>query len=168
MAGSVQDLMNAIAQMEGFNVSGSIAQRNNNPGNLRYAPNQVGQENTVNGKYATFASVQDGWDALQNYIQANQGLTLRDFIYKYAPPTENNTTNYLNWLVSQVGVAADSLVGSLFGNGSPSGNDSSYSNSSGDIGTSNASTDGLGIDMTTTAIVVVGAALVVGLVVKGI
>src|SRR6516164_5982560 len=99
---SIQDLMSSIAQMEGFNTSGTIANRNNNPGNLRYSPLQIGQEDTVNGKFATFASAQDGWAALQSYIEgrANTGVSLRDFTYTYAPPSENDTSNYLNYLTS--------------------------------------------------------------------
>lgn len=147
MAGSVQDLMNAIAQMEGYNKPGTIANRNNNPGNLRWASTQIGQESTVNGKYATFATPQDGWAALQSYIQNNQNLSLRDFITKYAPPSENDTSNYLNWLVSQVGVGADTPVSSLFGGGSSNvssgsvGSDTSSNYSSSDVGTYNAPTD---------------------------
>src|ERR1035437_499061 len=105
---TVTDLMNSIAQMEGWNVSGSIAQRNNNPGNLRSGVNQIGSENTVSGTFATFATPADGWAALQNQIdkQAGQGQTVRDFIYQYAPPSENNTSNYLNSLVADLGVGA--------------------------------------------------------------
>ena len=164
---SVQDLMNAIAQMEGFNTQGTIAQRNNNPGNLRWASNQVGQESTVNGKYATFATPQDGWAALQNYIESNQSLSLRDFIYKYAPPTENNTSGYLNWLVSQVGVGADTPISSLFGGSNVSGSagsDTSSYYSGSDVGTYNPSTDLTslvgGIDWTVIGIGAIGVGVI--------
>ena len=110
---TVQQLASSIAQFEGFNTLGTIAQRNNNPGNLRYASNQVGAENTVNGQFATFANPQDGWDALTNYIDSNSQLTLRDFTYKYAPPTENNTSSYLNFLTQQTGIGADQTLGSV-------------------------------------------------------
>jgi hypothetical protein len=115
MAGTVTDLMNSIAKMEGYNVSGSIAQRNNNPGNLRSGVGQVGSENTVSGTFATFATPADGWAALHNQIdiQAGQGQTLRDFIYQYAPPSENNTSSYLNVLVADLGVSADSSLSDL-------------------------------------------------------
>jgi hypothetical protein len=110
---SFQDLANSIAQMEGFNTPGTIAARNNNPGNLRWAATQIGQENTVNGKYATFATPEEGWAALLDYISKNSGLTLRAFISKYAPPSENDTTNYLNFLSSKLGIGADSPISSL-------------------------------------------------------
>lgn len=112
---SIQDLMQALAQMEGFNKQGTISQRNNNPGNLRYDKGQIGQETTVNGKYATFASVQDGWNALENYIngKADKGMTLRSFISMYAPPSENNTSNYLTFLVNKLGIGADDPISGL-------------------------------------------------------
>lgn len=110
---AIQDLAKSIAQFEGFNTPGTIAARNNNPGNLRWAANQVGQESTVNGKYATFASVEEGWQALYNYIGKNSGMTLRAFIGKYAPPSENDTTGYLNFLVSKLGIGADDTLSQL-------------------------------------------------------
>src|ERR1035437_261825 len=115
MAGTVTDLMNSIAKMEGWGISGSIATRNNNPGNLRSGVGQVGSENTVSGTFATFATPADGWAALQHQIdiQAGQGQTLRDFIYQYAPPSENNTSSYLNSLVADLGVGADSSLSDL-------------------------------------------------------
>ncbi len=111
------DLATAISQMEGWGTPGTIATRNNNPGNLRYSPYQVGQENTVNGKFATFASPEEGWSALQDYIdsKAKAGVTLRDFIYTYAPPNENNTAGYLSYLSGQLGIGADSPLDSLYG-----------------------------------------------------
>src|ERR1035437_3431962 len=114
---TTQQLANSIATMEGFNTSGTIAQRNNNPGNLRYAANQVGTENTVNGTFATFATPQDGWDALTNYINNNSGMTLRDFIYKYAPPSENNSSSYLSYISGQLGIGVEETLGSVL-NGS--------------------------------------------------
>lgn len=119
---SIQDLANSIATFEGFYVPGSIANRNNNPGNLRYAANQIGQENTVNGKFATFATPEEGWAALQSHIttKANSGQTLREFLYQYAPPTENNTSGYLNYVSGQLGVSADTGLADIVGSVSDS------------------------------------------------
>ena len=155
---TTQDLMNSVAKMEGWNVQGSIAQRNNNPGNLRSGLNQVGSENTVSGTFATFATPADGWTALQAQIdiQAGQGQTLRDFIYQYAPPNENNTSAYLNNLVSSLGVSADSSLSDLGGsNASVVDSSRSVSNVIDNIvgGTT-------GIDLTMLGLVVVGVALV--------
>jgi len=68
---------------------------NNNPGNLRFA----GQTGAVQGEggFAKFPSPQAGVKALENQIKLDisRGLTLADFIKKFAPPTENNTSHYI-------------------------------------------------------------------------
>ena len=155
---NVQDLMASIGKMEGWGVAGSIASRNNNPGNLRSGLNQVGSENTVNGTFATFATPADGWTALQAQIdrQAGQGQTLRDFIYQYAPPNENNTSAYLNNLVSSLGVSADSSLSDL------GGSNASVVDSSGSVSNfvDNIVGGTTGIDLTMLGLVVVGVALV--------
>ena len=107
---TITDLSNAIAQMEGFNVSGSLAQRNNNPGNIRY----VGQAGATQGDggFAKFPSVQAGWDALSNLItkRANQGMTLSSFLNSYAPPVENDTNNYIGFVSNKTGVAPNTTL----------------------------------------------------------
>jgi hypothetical protein len=154
---TITDLMNSVAKMEGWGVAGSIASRNNNPGNLRSGLNQVGSENTVNGTFATFATPADGWTALQAQIdrQAGQGQTLRDFIYQYAPPNENNTSAYLNNLVSSLGVSADSSLSDL------GGNNGGVVDSSGGVSNfvDNIVGGTTGIDLTVLGLVVVGVAL---------
>lgn len=111
---SIQDLMNYIANMEGFNTSGTLADRNNNPGNLKYV-GQAGAIGQDSRGFAIFDSVESGWNALQRQIQldASRGLTLREFTYKYAPPSENNTTNYLSYLTGNLGLSADTPLASL-------------------------------------------------------
>lgn len=156
---NIQDLMNAISNMEGFNVSGSIAQRNNNPGNLRYAPTQIGSENTASGTFASFSDPNSGWSALQDYINNNSGMSLRDFIYKYAPPTENDTSNYLNYVAGQLGVSnVDQSIGSIFGNSQVPNSDISNS-----LDTM-ASNFGSGIDLTDPTTLGVIAIVGIGLV----
>lgn len=115
-------LAQGIAQFEGFNVSGSRAARNNNPGNLRSGPGQIG---TDSAGYAIFPDLNTGWAALYNQISldAGRGLDLQSFIGKYAPPSENNTQNYLNFLVSKLGVSGSTLLSDL-GDGSPPSNPS--------------------------------------------
>lgn len=107
------DIANAMARMEdhtwdsstgtwGSYNANSLAQKNNNPGNLRFA----GQAGATQGQggFARFASVDDGFQALQNQISldAGRGLDFDQFINKYAPSSENRTnvylTNVLNWL----------------------------------------------------------------------
>ena len=148
-----------IAQIEGYNTPGTIANRNNNPGALRYAPNQIGQENTVNGKFATFASPQEGWLALENYIQNNSDKTLRSFVYQYAPPNENDTAGYLNYLSGKLGVTADVTLDSiLYGNRNNVGDVSSFDSLGSDL---------LDYAQTTNGMIVLGGLLVIGLLAIG-
>ena len=107
----VDGISQAIAQMEGFNTPGTIAQRDNNPGNLRSGPGQTG---TDSRGYAIFPDVATGWAALNNQVQINisRGLTLQEFfagkpgVYAgYAPSADsNNPTNYANFVAGRIGI----------------------------------------------------------------
>ena len=106
-------LANAIAQFEGYNVAGSVAQRNNNPGNLRSGPGQTG---TDASGYAIFPDASTGFAALDNQISLNvsRGLSLETFIgggatssggtYPgYAPSGDNNNVqNYVTFLANEL------------------------------------------------------------------
>lgn len=83
----------------------SRANRNNNPGNLRYA-GQAGTTGQDSNGFAVFASLDLGWNALvrQWTLYANRGYTLAEGITRYAPNTENNTNAYLNFLANRLGV----------------------------------------------------------------
>lgn len=107
-------LANAISTFEGFLIPGSVAQRNNNPGNLKY----VGQAGAI-GKdsqgFAIFGSVADGQAALisQLGLYADRGLTLSQMMNIYAPSSENDTNTYLNYVSSQTGIAPDASLSSF-------------------------------------------------------
>lgn len=90
----------AIAHCEGYFSVKSIAFRQNNPGNIRATPLS----------YKTYVSKQTGWSALLADIHANEGKTLREFITKYAPPSENNTDVYLNVMVLLTGIQPDDAI----------------------------------------------------------
>ena len=109
-------LRELIANMEGWNKPNTLARRNNNPGNLRSGSGQVGTD--ANG-FAIFPNEETGWAALDRQIalDANRGHTLSSFLNKYAPPSENDTTNYLDYVSSNLGVDPDaSLLNILSGN----------------------------------------------------
>ena len=120
MSDLVTSLSNAIAQFEGFLVPGSVAQRNNNPGNLRSGPGQIGTD--ANG-YAIFPDVSTGMSALQNQVQLNinRGLNLNQFIggvpggYPgYAPSADNNNVqNYVGFLSGKLGVDPNTPLNGL-------------------------------------------------------
>ncbi len=105
----IQAIAQAIATMEGFFTAGSVAQRNNNPGNLR----SWGSTPTVGG-YARFATVEEGWQALYDQIAKNmgRGLTLQEFfggkpgVYAgYSPSADaNNPAGYAQYVAGRVGI----------------------------------------------------------------
>ena len=109
--GLTELIAQAIAQMEGFfKPGGSIAARNNNPGNLR----SWGSNPVVDG-YAKFPTLQAGWDALRAQVDKNigRGLTLQEFfggkpgVYPgYAPAVDRNDPgNYANFVATQAGIS---------------------------------------------------------------
>jgi hypothetical protein len=100
---TITDLAQSIATMEGYFRGGTLAQKNNNPGNLRAGPSAIGKDS--NG-LAIYATAQDGWNDLYRQIglDAGRGLSLAQFIGKYAPPNENNTSGYLSFVSSSIGV----------------------------------------------------------------
>ena len=68
-----------------------------NPGNLRFA-NQKAATGEDDRGFAIFPSEGKGWQALYNQINLDKtrDMSLKDFIYKYAPPSENDTGSYLS------------------------------------------------------------------------
>ena len=74
------------------------SQRNNNPGNIRFA----GQKGAVKGPdgFAVFTTSTLGWEALLHQIKLDQarGMTISQFVSKYAPNVENNTAGYLSFV----------------------------------------------------------------------
>ncbi|MCU0239423.1 MAG: peptidoglycan-binding protein, partial [Pyrinomonadaceae bacterium] len=100
------ELALAMFRMEaGFATNGSLAQRNNNPGNIRFN-NQEGATRGAGG----FAK----WDSMDKGIEAYFKLLDRGYrsfidnkdwsglVNKYAPPVENDsrayTRNIVNWM----------------------------------------------------------------------
>ena len=81
---------------------GSIAWRFFNPGNLRGSDLQCTTIKTnPNGSFAVFPDAETGELALYNLLSSNpnyRDLTVQNAIYKYAPPSQNNTTRYINQL----------------------------------------------------------------------
>lgn len=108
----VETIAQAIATFEGFFKAGTLAQRNNNPGNLRSwgsAPIRDG--------YAHFETAEDGWKALYRQIELNisRGLSLSEFfggkagVYPgYAPAADANDPNgYARFVATRTGLPVD-------------------------------------------------------------
>lgn len=87
-----------MAHVEGYYSTGSLAFRENNPGN-------IGVHN-----HQSYLTKLDGFTALVADIAANTGKPLREFIFKYAPPTENNSNSYLEEVSTLSGVSPDEIL----------------------------------------------------------
>ena len=104
-------LARLIAQEEGFNVPGSVPNRDNNPGDLRHSPHSFHPYDSPNS-IGQIDSVDDGWADLERQLRlfAERGLTLREAIYEFAPPTENNSEQYLDYICTGLGLPATYTV----------------------------------------------------------
>jgi hypothetical protein len=83
----------------------TLAERNNNPGNLRF----VGQRGASAGDkgFARFGSTVEGISALYRQLQiySGRGLnTVSKIIGRWAPPNENNTAAYISAVSKSLGV----------------------------------------------------------------
>ena len=97
----------------------SLADRNNNPGNIRdgsFAQSLPGYVGSNKG-FAVFDSVNSGFNALNTLLQNywNKGLRSVDsIISKWAPPNENDTNSYVNQVSKWLNVSPNSTLS--FGN----------------------------------------------------
>jgi hypothetical protein len=114
----VTKVAHAIGRFEGF-YPGTPAYRHNNPGNLRFAPNQAGSHDG----FAVFSDAQAGWRALERQVEKliGRGLTLNQFfagkkgVYPgYAPADDHNSPYHYaatvgNWTGLPTNVPLDKL-----------------------------------------------------------
>jgi hypothetical protein len=93
--------------------SSRLAHVNNNPGNLRFA----GQAGATEGEkgYARFETPEAGAAALYRQIDldAGRGMTLKQFVNKYAPPSENDTGLYVKQMTEFTGASEDTPIGQI-------------------------------------------------------
>lgn len=104
-------LATLISHEEGFGLAGTLPTRNNNPGDLRHSPHSTHTADAPNaiGKIDT---VEDGWADLELQLTeyAERGLTLKELFAVYAPPTENNTSQYEAFVLKGLGLTEDDTV----------------------------------------------------------
>jgi hypothetical protein len=93
-----------IAIKEGFYIIGSQPNRKDNPGDLRHSPHSSHVGENINA-IGIISSDALGWQDLERQLQlyANRGLTLQQAIAIYAPKSENNTSQYLNFVAVGLG-----------------------------------------------------------------
>ena len=89
----------------------------NNPGNIEFA-NQEGAtrrklKDGTYSRFAVFPSQEEGLYQIGRQLQLydSRGTsTIRGMISKYAPPNENKTNNYINWVSQQSNTKPDAQV----------------------------------------------------------
>jgi hypothetical protein len=120
-------LLEAIARIEGFFVPNSRANRNNNPGNIQWG--EFAQANGATrieaippgvqepARFAYFPTAEIGFSALHSLLSgpSYSGLTIEEAINKYAPPVENNTNGYVEYVCRAVGCQPTDLVSEVLG-----------------------------------------------------
>ena len=91
--------------------------RNNNPLNIRRNRHTtwVGQcEKQEDRAFVQFTTMAYGYRAafkvLQNYRVLYDCVTLRQFIQRWAPPTENHTDEYVKSVARETGINPDALL----------------------------------------------------------
>lgn len=96
---------------------GTLAWRLNNPGNLRPSrlyQGVIGTADTPNGAFAIFSSPETGRAEKRALLRRRYDtLSLRDAIYTYAPPVENDTEKYLGFVIKRTGLARDRLLSDM-------------------------------------------------------
>jgi len=114
----IEKLASAIAQSEGFYApSQTLPKTNHNPGDLRASP--LPRKKDTHG-FVVFLDDKEGYMGLltQLLLYALRGMTLRQAIESWAPPTGpdggNNTALYLRETVRRTGIAADTKLADLF------------------------------------------------------
>lgn len=117
-------LADAMAQFEGYGTPGTIATRQNNPGNLAYGDfaKQFGATGPGAQNIAVFPNTQAGSNAMDALIQhyASQGYNLGQLIGSWAPPnapgnTPQSTQNYTNFVAQQTGANPSTPVSQITG-----------------------------------------------------
>jgi len=96
---------------------GTISWRNNNPGNMRMsefskAQGAIGEA----GGFAVFPSQEAGEKAREKLLfeaKAYKDKTIAEAMHRYAPPSENDTQDYINSLVAATGANPNTPLATL-------------------------------------------------------
>lgn len=110
MMTNVSKLARLIAREEGFGIPGKIPTTHNNPGDLRHSPHSEHPDNP--NAIGQIDNPEDGWADLERQLKlyAERGMTLKQCIYQFAPPEENDTVQYLQFVCDGLGVTEDTPV----------------------------------------------------------
>lgn len=97
-------LAQLIGKEEGFGIPGAIPTVRDNPGDLRHSPHSS-HDGEGSNDIGIIDSAPDGWADLERQLQiyAAHSMTLRAAIYAFAPPSENDSERYLNFICTGLG-----------------------------------------------------------------
>ena len=89
--------------------------RNNNPLNIRIGNTWVGEVvNPTDTQFEQFTSMvyglRAGFVLIRRYMERYHLRTIREIVYRWAPPTENYTGWYIDKVCSITGLEADTLL----------------------------------------------------------
>ena len=100
-----------LGEYDYTDVSTNRPTRNNNPGNIRKTKRNYYGETSNDPAFESFATPEWGYAAMFDLLdRLYSGLTLSEAIYKWAPPSENNTERYVNFVSDNTGYDRDSYV----------------------------------------------------------
>lgn len=112
----IEAITQAIIKMEGGDKPKSINQTmiqrfgKYNPGHLIWAGQRLASPVSVGDReWAGWNTYEEGVHGIRNDVRAkiNRGDTLTALISAYAPPTENNTKNYIDFVSKNSNIPAD-------------------------------------------------------------
>jgi hypothetical protein len=114
VAPAVETMARAIMNFEGWH-AGSRSERNNNPGNLKFAgqPGAIGQDD---GGHAIFNSFESGWNALIRQLEAafhgqSAVYSPEDSLYEFfAKYSEANSEPYAEFVAQALGVTPETTL----------------------------------------------------------
>lgn len=101
-------LFQLMSKEEGFGIPGSKPTRDNNPLDLEHAPHVTDFDGKIGIEDSLEDGIADGERQLELY--ASRGMTLASMIAIFAPPNENNTSNYLEFVCHGLDLPPNTLV----------------------------------------------------------
>lgn len=91
-----------------------IGLRNNNPGNIRVSKTKFRGEIPSDNAFKKFDTIVNGYRAMFVLLRSYNRLyginTIRGIINRYAPPTENNTRAYIDYVCSCCNIGPDAKI----------------------------------------------------------
>jgi len=96
--------MVSFGEYDYTDISTNLPTRNNNPGNIRKTKVTYFGETTNESGFESFAAPEWGYAAMFDLLdRLYTGLTLSEAIYKWAPPSENDTERYVKFVAKKTG-----------------------------------------------------------------